>query len=247
MQEHSYSGLNQGELFELSRELTSKVFSPDEAHMSAYIPTYNNYFYFPGSHFFEYGAIDGQMVDSLRCGAKMLSVGSGDGHLERLLRDGFGVSSENIVVSDIVVDPALKGEDFDYFQFDMLGEWPDFNEKFDYILFPESLGVATMRCGADMTYRFREDVESAVQLIEKTGGVGNFSFFNLLMGSDSPSSVVIYDTIRKSIDCLSDAGSICVLQGVDPGQPRAYVMNKIKSEFADAKFVYDRNLFRIDL
>ena len=95
------------------------------------------YAYFAPSYHIQRGLVGKTIIEDLRKGKKMLSVGSGPAYLERLLVNRFGVDPNNITLSDISTSNVPEG--FNFHQFDMYGQWPDFGQSFDYIIFPESL------------------------------------------------------------------------------------------------------------
>lgn len=102
----------------------------------------SKYYYHLASRAFKNNTVNPNMISRLRKGAKMLSVGTGPGHLERtLLR--FGIPFENIDVSDITIHPRIARYPFRKHTFDMRRPWPEFQEKYDYIIFPDSINCAT--------------------------------------------------------------------------------------------------------
>lgn len=226
---------NQKGLIEEARGRSSKVFSAEENHNDAYNPSLGrNYFYFPGILYFERGTITTDMVQRLREGASMLSVGSGDGHLERLLSEGFEIPKKNIVVSDIELDPFLSS-DFESYTFDMTGDWPDFGRKFDYVLFPESLGVALLDLlnigNGGHTYRFFEDINSDASRCLNGEEMHSPEFFQRVIEMDIPYAVNSYGIMKRAVSQLNPEGEVRVCYGLDKSdQVRAYVMLKLKQD-----------------
>ncbi len=98
-------------------------------------PETNN-FYFSPSHNFRSGLMTGEHVESFKkdLDKKMLSVGSGPAFLERLLVK-MGVDKDSITLSDI--NSLDLPDDLKKEVFDMLEDWPDFEDDFNLIIFPE--------------------------------------------------------------------------------------------------------------
>jgi len=102
----------------------------------------SGYMYFDPEWCFEKGLVDEKMVSALERGASLLSVGTGRADLERVLWKGYKIPKDKISIADIKLHTRAKRAPFSKFQFDMKGEWPDSLGKFDFIVFPESFGVA---------------------------------------------------------------------------------------------------------
>ncbi|MDO8655640.1 MAG: hypothetical protein Q7K45_00240, partial [Nanoarchaeota archaeon] len=97
------------------------------------------YFIFAPSHHFrpQKPLMTEEIVTDLKETKKrILSVGYGPAYLERLLVSRLGVKPEQITLADISDEYALDG--FEFYQFDMHQDWPNFGKRFDYVLFPES-------------------------------------------------------------------------------------------------------------
>jgi len=99
--------------------------------------TGGGYLYFSPSYHFKSRLMTEKIVRGLKEGKRMLTIGTGLTYLERLLIRRFDIDHKNLILGDI----SLRGvpEELQFYQFDMLGEWPNFDCKFDYIIFPESL------------------------------------------------------------------------------------------------------------
>ncbi|MDF2378800.1 MAG: hypothetical protein P1V18_01065 [Candidatus Gracilibacteria bacterium] len=103
-------------------------------------PTFTGYFAFSAKHYLETGFLDAEDIQHLRVpGTQMLSVGSGPAHFERFLHRAYGVPYQNMTLSDIHQHSRTKNFPSPFVCFDMTKDWPDFEQQFDYILFPESL------------------------------------------------------------------------------------------------------------
>lgn len=222
----------QEELIKIANRISAKVFSEEDNHKEIYEPRCNNnYFYFPAVSYFQSGTITPDMIEKLQSGGNMLSVGSGDGSLEKLISKGFKVPKDRIVVSDIKFDPKIKEHGFKAYQFDMLKDWPNFNEKFDYILFPESLGVAVMNIqGHPKTNRFYSTLEEDTKRILKGEQPKYHEFFLDLVSEDVPVVNAKYSIFKRALENLKPDGEIRVRWGMTEEQQRAYVMLKFQTE-----------------
>ncbi|MDO8655931.1 MAG: hypothetical protein Q7K45_01720 [Nanoarchaeota archaeon] len=107
----------------------------DYEHVSPYGGPY--VFFAPSHHFRpSIPLITEEIVVDLRDNKKrLLSVGCGPAHLERLLVTKLGVDAEQITLADISDKYVPDG--FVFYQFDMHQDWPHLG-TFDYVLFPES-------------------------------------------------------------------------------------------------------------
>ena len=76
------------------------------------------------------------VTDLLDNAKSLLSVGCGPAHLERFMVSQLGIDRQQITLADI--DGLHVPGDFKHHQFDMLVEWPRLDQRFDYIIFPES-------------------------------------------------------------------------------------------------------------
>lgn len=232
--------VNQAELIDLAKFRSDLVFGPCEDHGRPYCPESNcEYFYFPAVHYFEAGIITHDLIENLQNGGKMLTIGSGDAHLERLLSSGFGVAQQNMDVSDISLDPTLLDSGFSSYEFDMCGTWPKFDSKYDYVVFPESLGVALMHTGgSETTHCFREWVDQDVSKILSGDLSKDYSFFNDLMERDCPVVKHITSVLGKALDNTKDDGQIRVCYGISNDQQRAYVINNLSKFYERLEFSF---------
>src|SRR3989344_5860651 len=107
----NYTSFTQQQLIKLAKQKTREVFSPEEQHLRSYTfenpPHKRKYIHFSALHYFESAIITPDMITSLQNNATLLSVGSGEGHLERLLKDGFHIPTKNITTSDLYEDPNI--------------------------------------------------------------------------------------------------------------------------------------------
>ena len=88
------------------------------------------------------------VTDLQASGKSLLSVGCGPAYLERLLTRKLGLKSKQITLGDISKNYIPLG--FQFHRFDMYGDWPQFQQAFDYIIFPESVLI---------NVRFKKDSE----------------------------------------------------------------------------------------
>ena len=119
------------------RELEKEMF-PEFRDDDLLQPEGNIYFYWAPSRHFKSELMTDEVVQSLVSddSKKLLSLGSGPAHLERLLTK-LGVKKENTTLVDI--DPRDVPPDFTSKIFDMYSEWTDLgDELYDLIIFPES-------------------------------------------------------------------------------------------------------------
>ncbi len=97
------------------------------------------YCYYPPSSFAERGLLDSVMLERLRSGDKLLSIGAGPAYLERFLA-AMGAPVENIVLADLSDRHLPTG--FAQHTFDASGNnWPDFGTRFDFVIYPESFSM----------------------------------------------------------------------------------------------------------
>jgi hypothetical protein len=166
----------------------------------------NDIFHF-AHHFFENKIIDHTMITKLRKGAKMLSVGTGAGHLERtLLR--FSVPIENIDVADIKLHPDIQKTRFKKIQFDLTKKWPE-TEQYDYIIFPESLSCATydehkgVYSESNGQFALQQAYDKLrpggeIRVLGDMGPLNTFSALEDLM-QDNPGLRFVWDEKKRSI------------------------------------------------
>ncbi len=230
----------QEELLDHANAKSREVFPPGENYSSVYIPrNTKRYFYFPWIDYFRKHSITPDMVNKLRSGGNMLSVGCGDCNLERLLACGFDIPKDQIVVSDIELDPSVKQLGFHFYEFDMTGRWPETDERFDYIIFPQSLGVAVTALhlpGEARTHRFYLEVESDTKRILEGEVPEHPELLKDLIEMDAPQICKKYEIINKAINYLKPVGEIRVFYGITEDQEKAYTMLKLKSEINGITF-----------
>ncbi|OGI64937.1 hypothetical protein A2642_02430 [Candidatus Nomurabacteria bacterium RIFCSPHIGHO2_01_FULL_39_10] len=244
----NYTSFTQQQLIKLAKQKTREVFSPEEQHLRSYTfenpPHKRKYIHFSALHYFESAIITPDMITSLQNNATLLSVGSGEGHLERLLKDGFHIPTKNITTSDLYEDPKIEHAKFPHYTFDMTKPWPNFNQQFDYILFPESFGVALIDwenignpTNQSRTHRFFNELDKT----EKEILAGNLNpqhlnFFMQVVGMDVSRVHRIYQVLQQAIPHLKPHGEIRIKHGIDEPQQRAYIMAKLAQEYQNISF-----------
>lgn len=87
----------------------------------------------PGHHILTKGIID----ELINKGKIVLSVGCGPAHLEQLLVRRLCVDISQISLADL--DEYESHRNFTTYKFNMYGQWSAFPQKFDFVIFPESV------------------------------------------------------------------------------------------------------------
>jgi hypothetical protein len=151
------------------RNLERELF-PEFKNETLYSPEGVNYFYFAPSWHIEAGLLTENDIELLRRDEtrKLLSVGAGAAHLERLLVK-MGVAQESIFLVD--ENASTMPPEFERMEFDMYGQWPDFERKrFDRIIFPESVLLnVRFRKHAERRNGLRHIIASSLPLLTQEG------------------------------------------------------------------------------
>jgi hypothetical protein len=198
----------------------------------------SNYFYFSPIEYFKKGFVDREMIDMLSSGATVLNVGAGNGNLERVLQEGYKIPENQIGVTDIKLHPKLEKLPFQKYEFDMTEQWPVFAKKFDYILFPESFGVAFgegQKGNEGVTHRFYTEVEDIIESVKKGEEVrkDDVDFFVSLIEMDSPNTAKKLSTIRQALLNLNDGGEIRMSGDLLSDQEETYLKLKLKHDYPE--------------
>lgn len=235
--------MSQDELIQLAMKKIDKEFPLSDRHRDVYLSDRDNNFYFSALWHMRDYLITPKIIAHLKSGAKMLSIGSGDGHLERLLARGFAVPRKNIHVSDISIHPKLLNQGFPRYEFDLTQDWPKLPCSFDYVIFPESLGVALLKLrleGNCVTSRFYEDTVKIVNATLRKRNVSGADrdFYIGLIERDIPQAIPTYNILRQAYDLLNNDGELRVSRGggIKYEQMNAYVGLKFKKEFPKSKY-----------
>lgn len=131
---------NEKQLIQQVRDLERKNF-PEFADTTEYVDSESKYIYFSPSYLLGRGLLDiNGLLNMLYDNRSLLSIGSGKAYFEQMLVL-LGAKKDHITLSDI--DETVLPDEYTSVAFDMTGQWPNFSQKFDYIVFPESmLGVS---------------------------------------------------------------------------------------------------------
>lgn len=84
-------------------------------------------------------------VQAIKGGAKLLSVGVGLGDYEECLVNKFEVPRSSIHCADLQLNQKWSGHTG--YSFDICNPWPSLNQKYDYILFGQVIGVSAIANG----------------------------------------------------------------------------------------------------
>jgi hypothetical protein len=125
------------EMVRLERELFPGVFEKELIDRSEGAFRH----WFSPSYHFSTGLMNEEIVEDLKEGKRLLSVGAGAAHLETFLVEALKVPQERIVLAD---RDAIHGKGFKTHNFDMYQRWPSMGE-FDYIVFPRSVFISPTR------------------------------------------------------------------------------------------------------
>jgi len=235
--------MKQEELTALAVQRMKEVFPEEDIRESNYIiedeqaicPADKDYIYFSAPLYFKDGFVDAQMINRLQNEARILSVGVGEGHLERLLHLGLDIPQRNIAITDHpMIHPRIKAKGFREYVFDMTQEWPNLKQKFDYILFPESLNIATLNYEKEICDRFFDEIKSITKLCEE-GRLeeiknSDADFFTDLMEQDVPVVKTRYNIIKQALRNLKTKGEVRISSGIKLPQQPPYMKLKLKKE-----------------
>jgi len=225
-------------------ELSDKLFDdegdelcPGSAHTHPLCGNTDNYMQFPGVWYFQCGHITPKIVSGLIKGSKMLSVGSGEARLERLLTEGFGASKQNIVLSDMSLYAQARESGMKCYEFDMTKPWPKLEEMFDYIIFPESLGVALLKAEEQLSFRYF-DILSRVekQVLASDYSSQDIGFFMDVVGMDVSRVHTVCSILEQGMKYLNSGGTLIVKHGINAGQQKAYIMAKFHRDYPGITF-----------
>lgn len=226
--------MSQDELVELAQGIIKRHFPENERHQDVYLPEGLSYTYFSALWHLRDGLVTPRIILDLRNGAKMLSVGSGDGHLERVLIKGFGIPKDRINVSDKSIHPRLLTEGLTCYEFDMTKPWPDMKKSFNYVIFPESLGVALLSVPGGASSRFLGNTKRIENTVLNGGIVSDRDrdFYLELIETDVPSATHIYKVLQEAYKKLCNVGEIRLSKSgsIRSKQLEVYVELKFRRE-----------------
>lgn len=236
-----FSSMTQEEFVADAQKRMKRVFGGLDRREEIYEGAKSNYFYFSGMYHIRSGLVTPSVVNDLRNGKTLLSVGCGDAHLERFLSKGYEIPSSRITLTDKSLDECVQTFGSTFYQFDMTKPWPIIG-NYDYILFPESLGVALLEsergkpASSPVAQRFDDIAKRITRAVydnriqDITNGERAF-FFTLLereVGRVVPTHTIINEAFRH----LTPGGELRVSRsgGIQSDQQTAYVILKLLLE-----------------
>jgi hypothetical protein len=207
------------ELFPLNEEEHIKKFS-SKWNKDSYNSDVDNYGYFTAFYHTRTGLVTPRVISDLQEGARLLSVGTGDGNLEKLLVKGFNVPIGNIHVADLSIHPTLLREGFTAYEFDMTNNWPRIQPLFNFIIFPESLGVAL--------YKLNKPSNVETRAVEQV--------------AEDPEAQQTFDILRQAYGLLEKHGEIRVSRcgGIKNDEVERCVGIRFKNEFPESSTGYEK-------
>lgn len=227
---------SQKQLINVARKKAREVFSSIDVNK---FRDGERYSFFPvvDQYFINQPIIDVALIKKMQSGGKMLSVGVGPAHLEELLYRAFDIQRDSILLADIQFVSEAQENSLNKIQFDMMEKWPELGNKFDYILFPESFGIANFRSIYEPgeTARFYQDVEDVVNAVFKHAtdslpeNQKNFVlklFEHDIVGLDKK-----YFTINEAINNLSDEGEVRFSGHLMNQQELTYIALKTEEKY----------------
>jgi len=198
------------------------------------------YFFYPPMYYIERGFINKDLVMRMEKGGRLLTVGTGKGDLEKMLWKGFGVNPKQIIQSDIELFSTTQDLPFEKKEFDFLGAWPTFDEKFDYILFPESFGVgfSQVKFADGRSHRFFETLDRATDKVLKRESVPDreISLFKQIIEMDRPSLVKKCDVLLTALENLNDNGEVRLDSHSLDEQAIAFIVLKLREKYPKLEF-----------
>lgn len=215
-------------------------FSPN--HMT---DSETRYFYFSPLTYFRNELVDEQMINDLKTDKRMLSVGAGRADLERVLEEGYGIPANHITIADIRLHSKARQTSFPMHEFDMKKEWPKFDAKFDYIIFPESFGMAFAgpeSTNGSRTHRFFDIVENVVKKTKSGEQIArdDEDFFVKLLEMDVPEVKDELRTLEYALNDINDSGEIRLSGALLSEQEDTYLRIKLRERHPNVRMFYNR-------
>jgi hypothetical protein len=134
------------------------------------------------------------LITKLQGNGQLLSMGSGPAYLEQFLVQAYNIPIENITLSDI--DDKYTPKDFNFKKFNMHRDWPKFDKRFDYIIYPESIFLDSNPAD-DNVHDYNKKIEMFTYLVEKSLEILNLQGEILMKGIIPAKNVV--DNILEEI------------------------------------------------
>ena len=213
---------------------TEQAVFPGEKHVagSSLYSTSGGYQYFAPSHYAKGGLISPALVADLQDGAQLLSLGCGPAHMERSLVTLFGINPAAIDLCDRKTYPQIAQWNFRFRQFDLLAAWPAFDKQYDYVVFPESFGCATLDGNRGRSERFCEEL-AAVEDAVLSGRLfsvppSELQFFKHVVAADFPEvTSAIVKTLLSAYALLKPGGEVRVQGHCLNSQELAYTVSEL--------------------
>lgn len=170
-------------------------------------PSNNGYMFFSPSYYIRKGFLKQSDLDMLRDGGRMLTVGSGAAHLEKFI-SSQSVAKSQIHLSDLETG-LIVNQGFEVSRFNMWKQWPQFRNKFDLIIFPESIFHDEIDFQTDANRAMKHDSDGG-QNIDFLNRMGIYqleeSGKNYLFEAEAK---YYYDNLfKKALDNLNQSGEI---------------------------------------
>lgn len=212
-------------------EIKAKNLFPDAKDMVA--DEDSSYIFFGPFEYFRRGLIDEGMIKNLQEGASLLSVGVGPARLERFIQQGYALKVNQITIADVDWHKEALESDFLKIKFDMTKKWPEFDTHFDYIIFPESFGVAHGKFDNEsFTSRFWDILNPVVEKILSNHDSDIASMdrklFKNIIEADLPRAVQELNTITEALKYLNPSGEIRMRGHLISDQCLAYIILMLK-------------------
>ena len=122
----------------------------------------------------------------------------------------------------------------------MLEQWPNFDKKFDYILFPESFGVAFLKSQlkGERTHRFHDVLDKVTERVLKGEGADekDIDFFKSVVSIDNKLTVKKLEVLSNAIAHLNTGGEIRLDGYSINDQELAFIVLKLREDDPEISF-----------
>lgn len=200
------------------------------------------------------GFVDVALIEKLKKGENMLSVGVGPAYLEQAIQKVFNIPKSQITLADKKLFKDVTNLDFPRVEFDMSGEWPETLGKFSIIIFPESFGFIDLN-------EIRNHPKKSSRIVERNPKIENDdryitdTVYYILSGEqiisseriqdfcsmverDIPRAKIHLNILRSALNHLKQPGQIKISGHLMQEEEMAYVITKLKAEYPTIKFSY---------
>ncbi|MCH4878511.1 hypothetical protein EQV97_14060 [Pseudomonas sp. TMW22090] len=130
-----------------------------------------------------YTVLKPSVIQAIKNGSKLLSVGIGLGYYEEYLINTHGISRSSIHCADLHLDE--KWSSHTSYIFDICSPWPNLNQKYDYILFGQVIGVSAINKGGKKSQIMAEHVENVISQAARWLDVGG--------------EIIVFDTTIQTV------------------------------------------------